>query len=63
MNCSSCGAPYHEASGHRFSERVAICGPCTLHYIEFLKSHQKRKWGGLRFYEHAATSIRAKDQT
>lgn len=39
-----------------------ICGPCTKHMVEFLRSHTRRKWGGLNFYEHAATSIKPKEE-
>lgn len=58
MTCASCGAPYHEASGHRFTDTMVICGPCTRHFIKFIKSHTKRKWGGFVFYDYAATSVK-----
>ena len=51
--CSSCKGVYHEATGHRFSEDSVLCGPCTRHYVKWLKGHTNRKWGGVRFYDHA----------
>lgn len=56
--CDSCGSPYHEATGHIFSEKTVVCGPCARHFVQFIKSHTRRKWGGLNFYEHAASSIK-----
>jgi hypothetical protein len=56
MRCSACGTPYHEASGHRHSERTRLCGACARQWLRWLKGNLSRRWGGLRFYEHAATS-------
>lgn len=56
-----CGQPYHEATGHQFivnGERIPYCGSCYRYFMAFIKSHTKRKWGGMNFYEEAATSIR-----
>lgn len=58
MKCSACGAPYHEATGHRHSERTQLCGACARAWQRWLKAHLQCRWGGIRFYDHAATSIR-----
>lgn len=57
--CSACGGVYHPASGHRWGDRVVLCGPCTRHFIAWVKAHTQRRWGGVKFYDHAATSVRA----
>jgi hypothetical protein len=59
MQCSSCRGVYHEATGHRFTANVQICGPCARHFVTWLKGHLRRRWGGVEFYIAAATSIRA----
>ena len=58
MRCSACGAPYHEATGHRHSAQTRLCGACAKAWLRWLKANMSRRWGGLRFYDHAATSIR-----
>jgi hypothetical protein len=58
MRCSVCGAPYHEATGHRHSAQTLLCGACAKSWLAWLKGHLNRRWGGVRFYEYAATSIR-----
>lgn len=58
--CSSCGGVWHPATGDW--DRVfkaARCGRCMRIFLVWLKGHTQRKWGGRKFYEHAATSIRA----
>jgi hypothetical protein len=57
MRCSACGAPYHPATGHIFSERTRLCGACARAWVAWLRQQLARRWGGLRFYEYAATSI------
>jgi hypothetical protein len=52
MRCSACATPYHEASGHRHSERTQLCGACAREWLRWLKGNLSRRWGGLRFYEH-----------
>jgi hypothetical protein len=56
--CSACDNPYHPATGHVLGDRTQLCGPCARHFVAFVKSHTKRKWGGVAFYEHAATSVK-----
>lgn len=51
--CSACKGVYHEATGHRFSARARLCGPCAREFVKFLRQHTKRRWGGINFYEHA----------
>lgn len=51
--CNICGNPWHPASGHYISPRTVWCGPCTRAWVKELVGIQKRRWGGLRFYEHA----------
>lgn len=52
--CSACKGVYHEATGHRHSEKTVLCGPCARNYLNWLKGHTNRKWGGVRFYDHAS---------
>lgn len=59
--CIACGAPYHPATGHLHQENAPICGSCAKHFVAWLKSHTKRKWGGEDFYEAAKTSIKPGD--
>lgn len=52
--CSVCIGPFHPSTGHiergkDGNVRFRICGPC---FREFLP-HLKRRWGGVRFYDHA----------
>lgn len=58
-SCSSCENPYHPATGWRLSPRTRLCGPCARHFAEWVKGMVRRRWGGVRFYDHAATSVRA----
>ena len=53
MKCCTCDNPYHPATGHMFTTTLVQCGPCTRKYIDFLKSHTNRRWGKVRFYDHA----------
>lgn len=60
MRCFACGGPYHPATGHLFREfMVAYCGRCYRHFIEWMKGHMRRKWGGLDFYAEAAKRPRS----
>jgi hypothetical protein len=51
--CLLCGGPWHPATGHLSKEGWHWCGACTRGMIKFLKSMLVRRWGGIRFYEHA----------
>lgn len=52
--------PYHPDTGHVYVEwGVVVCGTCYRVFVKWLAGHLRRRWGGLRFYDHAATSIRA----
>jgi hypothetical protein len=51
--CSACGGPYHPATGHRASEGTRWCGPCTRDFVQMLVGFTRRRWHGVRFYEHA----------
>jgi hypothetical protein len=51
--CTMCHGPFHPALGHWVSETRHWCGACTRDMVEFLKSMLHRRWGGLRFYDHA----------
>lgn len=54
VSCNMCGAPWHQASGHLDLEQGRVwCGPCTKGMIKFLKGMLVRRWGGVRFYDHA----------
>lgn len=60
MQCFACGGPYHPATGHLFREfMVAYCGRCYRHFIEWMKQHMRRRWGGLDFYAEAAKRPRS----
>lgn len=69
MRCL-CGTPYHEATGHRFTETAKLCGPCARGFKEFVKFQMGRKTGRPKIFtngkrvvlslaEAAVTSIRA----
>lgn len=51
--CACCGSPYHESTGHRVSDTMVWCGPCTRDFSRWCASHLKRKWGKMNFYEAA----------
>lgn len=52
--CNMCGGPFHQALGHiDLKQNRLWCGSCTKAMIKFLKSMLVRKWGGVKFYEHA----------
>lgn len=62
--CNACRGPYHPATGHRLMvspDSPVLCGPCTRLFIKWISGHTKRQWGGVSFYDHAATSIVARD--
>lgn len=56
MRCAACGGVYHEATGHRWTSSMVICGPCAREFIAWLRGHSQRRWGGLRFYDYTETS-------
>lgn len=60
MRCSACQQPYHPSTGHRHSDRTVLCGTCARDFLRWLKAHTARRWGGVRFYDHAATSVKAR---
>jgi hypothetical protein len=51
--CNACKGVYHEATGHRASENVVWCGPCTRDFVSFLVQQTRRRWGKVKFYELA----------
>lgn len=53
MKCTMCGGPWHPATGHWESDRRHWCKGCTLGMIKLLKEYLPRRWGGVKFYEHA----------
>jgi hypothetical protein len=58
--CFSCQGVWHPACGDWDPfYGVARCGRCIRIFLAWFKGHTKRKWGGMDFYAHAATSIRA----
>lgn len=59
MRCSACTGVFHPATGHQWSEKTRLCLSCAHSFMQWFKAHTRRKWGGERFYDHAATSIRA----
>lgn len=58
MRCANCGGPWHEATGHVLSPvtPTVLCGPCARGYLAWLRGHTNRRWGKVRFYDHAQTS-------
>jgi hypothetical protein len=63
--CSACGGPFHPDTGHHppGHDDVRVCGPCTHHFVDWLKVHTKGKYGHPKasFYDAAATSIKPGD--
>jgi len=63
--CSACGGPFHPETGHYTSghDDVRVCGPCTHHFVDWLKTHTRRPYGSKEtpFYEAAKTSIKPGD--
>lgn len=59
--CSACGGPYHEATGHVHSDKTRLCGTCAKDYKNWVKGHTNGRWGGVKFYDHAATSIKGEE--
>lgn len=61
--CSACGAPYHQATGHRWTEKLVLCGACARDWQQWLKAREaamRRVKKGMRssFIDAALTSIR-----
>jgi hypothetical protein len=56
-SCTSCGGPFHPVTGHWVSDRTHWCGPCTRDFIAFIKQHTSRRWGKVRFYDHATVPV------
>jgi hypothetical protein len=64
--CSACGNPYNEATGHRWSDNIRLCGPCAVDWKDWFKGNEKRKnklvdGKRVKFYEYAVTSIKPKE--
>lgn len=60
MRCVQCKGPWHPSSGHWYEEwGIVVCGGCYKPFLAWLSGHLKRRWGKVRFYDEAATSIRA----
>jgi hypothetical protein len=51
--CTMCGGPFSAPTGHWESEKRHWCGRCTKEMMRMLKSFLPRRWGGVRFYDHA----------
>lgn len=51
--CTMCRGPFHPATGHWVSDQRHWCGACTRGMIQLLKETLPRRWGGVRFYDHA----------
>ncbi len=58
VRCSACSGPFHPATGHHLSVITVLCGPCARDHLAWLKHHTQRRWGGLKFYDYAATSVK-----
>ncbi len=43
LRCGRCGGPYHEATGHMFSDTVVACGPCAGRFWAW-KLREKCGW-------------------
>ena len=56
MRCSACRGPYSEVTGHRLGDRTVLCGACAKDFLQWLKQHTRRRWGGFRFYDYTETS-------
>jgi hypothetical protein len=54
--CNACGNLYHEATGHRWTATMVLCGVCARDWKDWLKRHTNSRWGGLRFYDFTETS-------
>jgi len=65
--CSACGNPYNEATGHRWSDHVRLCGSCAISWMDWLKNNERRKNKLVKgkdrvfFYDYAKTSIKPKE--
>ena len=59
MKCFQCQSPWHPATGHVLAAETVLCGPCAQRFFRWMRGQMGRRWGGLRFYDEASTSIRA----
>lgn len=68
MHCAVCKAPYHPATGHRFTKDTVLCGACARDFLAWYKARMgamgariKNRTTGLRdtesFQDSAAKSI------
>jgi hypothetical protein len=39
MTCASCGGSAHPATGHAWSAKTLICGPCARSWLKWWVSH------------------------
>lgn len=37
MRCSACTGVFHPATGQYLSEKTRLCGPCTKHFVTWVK--------------------------
>ena len=59
--CSACGTPYHPSTGHIHSDKTLLCGPCARDFSKWVSGQTRRRWGKVRFYDHAMAPKYAKD--
>lgn len=57
MKCCNCGGIYNEATGHCLSAQSRLCHVCAGRFLAWVITHTGRRWGGLSFYDYAATSV------
>src|SRR4051812_30459079 len=62
QRCSMCKGPFHSATGHEettaydgspLEHPLCICGACYRGLLKMLREYRPRRWGGIRFYDHA----------
>jgi hypothetical protein len=50
--CAACGGAAHDATGHRWSAKVLVCGPCARRFFKWAQGHTRPR-KGLSFYDAA----------
>lgn len=62
--CSTCGTPYHESTGHCWTHRMVLCGPCARDWVKWMKGRMgamqavmRKNKGKESFHDCALKSI------
>ena len=58
MKCAACKGPYHQATGHAWSENFVLCGRCALDFYKWYKARMNSMHARLK---NKKTKVRMKE--